>query len=86
MGYVCQSALDGDPGFTYWMPGVKLAEGGDGLGQVYKTPESAIGQGADVIIVGRGILHASDPVAEADLYRKRTFSALMARGSEQSDE
>jgi hypothetical protein len=41
-GYVCQSPLDGDPRFLYWTPGVKLAQGGDALGQKYRTPETAV--------------------------------------------
>jgi hypothetical protein len=38
-------------------------------------------QGADIVIVGRGILQAADQVAEAEQYRQRSFKALMERGS-----
>lgn len=48
---------------------------GDGKGQVWRTPEVAIREGADVIIVGRGILKAEDRGREAERYRKRGWEA-----------
>ncbi|MFA5351696.1 MAG: orotidine-5'-phosphate decarboxylase [Candidatus Gracilibacteria bacterium] len=56
-------------------PGIQLATGGDDLGQTYNTPEKAIGLGADVIIVGRGITGAENPVAEAEKYREAGWVA-----------
>ncbi len=39
---------------------MKLKAGGDGLGQQYLTPQTAIGKNhSDVIIVGRGIIQVS---------------------------
>jgi len=58
------------------VPGIKLAAGGDDLGQTYNTPEKAIQNGADVIIVGRGIIAAEDPAAEAEKYRKAGWEAV----------
>jgi uridine monophosphate synthetase len=52
-----------------FVPGIKLAQGGDNLGQTYNTPKKAVENGADVLIVGRGIFQADDPVAEAEKYR-----------------
>lgn len=56
-------------------PGIKLGEGSDGLAQTYNTPQKAIKNGADVIIVGRGIIQADDPVVEAERYRKAGWEA-----------
>lgn len=61
--------------FLIMTPGIKLQEGGDGLGQTYNTPEKAIQNGADVIIVGRGIYENADPLAEAEKYRAAGWEA-----------
>jgi len=60
-------------------PGIKLASSGDGLGQSYATPQSAITAGSDVIIVGRGIYGADDPASEADKYRRLAWDAYEKR-------
>lgn len=61
------------------MPGVKKEAGSDAMGQQYITIEDAINGGADCIIVGRGILKADDPEAEAKLYRERAWKAYEVR-------
>jgi len=49
------------------------------LGQQYNTPENVIGkQGSDVIIVGRGIYEADDPVAEAKKYKEAGLTAYLS--------
>jgi orotidine 5'-phosphate decarboxylase subfamily 1 len=60
-----------------FVPGIKLAAGGDDLGQTYNTPEKAISNGADVIIVGRGIFQADDPAVEAEKYRAAGWNAAL---------
>ncbi|KAK3543155.1 hypothetical protein QTP70_011938 [Hemibagrus guttatus] len=55
---------------------------GDELGQQYTTPEQVIRlKGSDIIIVGRGILSASDRRKEAEKYRKAGWEAYLSRVS-----
>jgi len=63
------------------MPGVKKEAGSDAMGQQYITIEQAVSGGADCIIVGRGILQAEDPKAEAKLYRERAWKAYENRNN-----
>jgi orotidine 5'-phosphate decarboxylase subfamily 1 len=56
-------------------PGIKIAPGNDKLGQTYNTPEKAISNGSDVIIVGRGIYEADDPATAAKIYREAGWAA-----------
>lgn len=76
MGFITQHALSDAPQWINMTPGVQLDTGGDGLGQQYVTPEKAILEnGTDIIIVGRGIIAANDPVAVAKIYRERAWEA-----------
>ena len=82
IGFICQKKLVNDPSFIHFTPGVKLAEGGDTLGQQYNTPQKVITErGTDVIIVGRGITQAKDPLAEAKRYREEAWKAIQMRVS-----
>lgn len=79
IGFICLKKLSDDPTFIHMTPGVQLKAGSDALGQQYQTIEDAINAGTDVIIVGRGILTAKDPEAEAQLYQKRGWEAYVKR-------
>ena len=90
IGFIAQHALNSEPGdnFLTLTPGVSLPPKGrpgdklhgDGLGQQYNTPRTVVyEQGADVIIVGRGIVNADDPATEAERYRKEAWAAYEAR-------
>lgn len=80
IGFVTQHALSPDPHWINFTPGIKLETGHDALGQQYVTPEKAIIEnGADIIIVGRGILNAKDPLVEAHKYRERGWKSYLKR-------
>ncbi|MFZ2314814.1 MAG: orotidine-5'-phosphate decarboxylase [Gammaproteobacteria bacterium] len=80
IGFITQHALSTDPHWINFTPGIQLKNNGDELGQQYKTPEQAILEnGADVIIVGRGIIHAADSVAMAVKYREAGWNAYLKR-------
>jgi orotidine 5'-phosphate decarboxylase subfamily 1 len=80
IGFITMRQLIDDPCFINMTPGVQLVAGGDSLGQQYNTPENVIGkQKSDIIIVGRGIYEANNPVAEAKKYREAGWQAYLAR-------
>ena len=57
------------PNFLLLIPGVQMNSTGDSLGQTYIDPATATKNGADAIIVGRGITHAKDIEKAAEAYR-----------------
>ncbi|KAI5806085.1 Orotidine 5'-phosphate decarboxylase domain-containing protein [Geopyxis carbonaria] len=83
MGFIAMGAVARESESDDWIvmtPGVNMGSAGDGLGQQYKTPDLTIRiNGADVIIVGRGILNAADPAAEAERYRAAGWEAYKNR-------
>ena len=91
MGFVSQETLNTEVGdqFISMTPGCQLppesgdgdAEvAGDGKGQQYNTPGKIIGlMGNDIVIVGRGIIKAANPVKEAERYRKKAWEAYEER-------
>lgn len=64
--------------FVHMTPGIKLQKGGDGLGQQYNDPKSAIARGSDVLIVGRGVYKAEDPKSAAQEYQKAGWEAYLS--------
>lgn len=77
MGFIARGAFPGSENFLIITPGVKLTAGTDTQGQQYLTPETAIINGSDVIIVGRGITQSADPVAEAQKYQRAGWEAYL---------
>lgn len=93
MGYISQETLNTDPEdqFLSMTPGCQLPPAGeddeakvkgDGKGQQYNTPKKIVGElGCDIIIVGRGIIKAENPVEEAERYRAKAWEAYEERVS-----
>jgi uridine monophosphate synthetase len=89
IGFIAQRSLNEEendnfltmtPGVSLPPPGKEGEKMGDGLGQQYNTPRKIVlEQGADVIIVGRGIYGADDRAAEAEKYRKEAWAAYEER-------
>ena len=59
-----------DESFLLLTPGVNRLVVGDQLDQRYKTPQQAIKDGSDIIIVGRGITQSTDMKIEAEIYQR----------------
>ncbi|KAH8384164.1 hypothetical protein KR009_012320 [Drosophila setifemur] len=80
-GVVCQSSdAFAFPGLLQLTPGVKIDESVDQLGQQYQTPEHVVKErGADIGVVGRGILKAANPEQAAQTYRDRLWAAYKDR-------
>lgn len=79
IGHVCQSNVFSDPGLIQLTPGVKLTETSDNLGQQYNTPESVVNSGADLAVVGRGIIEATDRLSALLQYKNQLWSAYKNR-------
>jgi uridine monophosphate synthetase len=77
LGFIAQHKLSNEPHWIYLTPGVQLQTGRDNLGQQYTTPEQALNQGTDIIIVGRGIVSSPDLEQTAKLYRQAGWNAYL---------
>ncbi|XP_074603038.1 uridine 5'-monophosphate synthase-like [Brevipalpus obovatus] len=79
-GFISQSRVSSDPTHIHFTPGVHLNSKGDSMGQQYVSPEEAVVQrGADLIVVGRGILDAPNRLEAAIMYKQRAFSSYCER-------
>lgn len=91
MGFISQETLNTEPEdqFLSMTPGCQLPPedagedaviDGDGKGQQYNTPKKIVGlMGNDIVIVGRGIISAPNPRAEAERYRRSAWAAYEER-------
>jgi uridine monophosphate synthetase len=91
MGFISQETLNSaaEDQFLSMTPGCQLPPeeddedadiAGDGKGQQYNTPKKIVGlMGNDIIIVGRGIIKAANPIAEAERYRRSAWEAYEER-------
>lgn len=76
VGYVAQSSFP-KSSLIHMCPGISISKTSDSLGQQYRSPEQAIADGADIVIVGRGICNADNIEEIAELYKNRSFAAYM---------
>ncbi|XP_074157548.1 uridine 5'-monophosphate synthase [Sminthopsis crassicaudata] len=80
IGFISGSRVSKKPELLHLTPGVQIQAGADNLGQQYNSPQEVIGnRGSDVIIVGRGILTASNHLEAAEMYRKAAWEAYLTR-------
>ncbi|KAL9608840.1 MAG: hypothetical protein Q9167_006345 [Letrouitia subvulpina] len=82
LGFIAQESMNREPEdrFLSVVPGVHLGENGDGKGQRWKGPLEVVrDEGADVVIVGRGVLGAKDRRAEAERYRMEAWKGYEER-------
>lgn len=82
IGFVTQNKVLEDDGFVNFTPGIGIAESKDNLGQQYNDPRFVTSKrGSDVIIVGRHIYKARDPLVEAIRYREQGWLGYLDRVS-----
>ncbi|XP_053607763.1 uridine 5'-monophosphate synthase [Plodia interpunctella] len=83
MGFVCQNKdTFNNPGLIQLTPGVQLESSKDDMGQIYNTPEKVILEnGADVIVVGRGIVASKSPESQALIYKEALWKCYTKRVS-----
>eukprot|EP01116_Phalansterium_solitarium_P018513 TRINITY_DN4923_c0_g1_i1.p1 TRINITY_DN4923_c0_g1~~TRINITY_DN4923_c0_g1_i1.p1 ORF type:complete len:503 (-),score=121.26 TRINITY_DN4923_c0_g1_i1:183-1640(-) len=79
IGFISKSKVSDDPSFINMSPGIQLQQGGDTLGQQYDTPEAAVANGSDIIIVGRGVYASGDAAEQAKLYQEAGWNAYLKR-------
>lgn len=77
MGCVTQSYLQRD--FIHMTPGVHLKSDSGRFGQQYKSPYEAIQNGADIIIVGNGIIRSEDIKKVSILYQEEGWNAYLKK-------
>lgn len=80
-GFVCQHRKTfNNPGLIQLTPGVQMETSKDNLGQVYNTPDKVIlDKGADIAVVGRGIIAAKNPKTQAKFYREALWQSYLKR-------
>lgn len=78
IGFITQKKLTNEPWLINMTPGVQSESQGDNLGQQYTSPRDAIIENDnDIIIVGRGIYQADDPLQAAKHYRQEGWQAYL---------
>ena len=80
LGVITQKNEINDPKVLYFTPGVNTNCKTDQNDQNYRSPEDAIKRdNCDIIIVGRGISHADDPIKTAILYKNLSWNAYLEK-------
>lgn len=74
IGFICQQKIS-DNSFIYCVPGISLEAKNDNSNQKYTHPITAIENGADILIIGRGIINKQDVKKETELYQSISWKA-----------
>lgn len=75
-GWITNHRLTDNPDHIHFTTGIKIGDLSDSLGQQYKTPQLAMSQGSDILIVGRGIIHSSNQAEIAKVYRDASWEQV----------
>ncbi len=79
-GFISLRKLSNQPGLIHFTPGIKLEKGIDSLGQQYRSLDDILKKNqSDIVIVGRDIMTATDPVAKAALYREKAWGTYLSK-------
>ena len=68
-GFICQEKLSSSTNLLSFVPGVNRHTSSDTSDQKYTTPECAMEKGADVLIIGRGIINSTNMLEECNIYK-----------------
>jgi orotidine-5'-phosphate decarboxylase len=68
IGFICQHKI-ADSDFLYMIPGINLESKTDNSDQHYITPQEAMERGADIMIIGRGIIGKANILEECKKYQ-----------------
>lgn len=79
IGFIAQHKLSQN--LLTFTPGIGLKSGKDRQGQRYRTIEQAVKRGSDVLIVGREITQATDPLAIAKKIKERIWNVPKSSSS-----
>lgn len=83
LGFISQHRLCEEPDFLYFTPGIGIKEGSDSLGQNHRDPRDAVlTRGTDVVIVGRQIYNAKDPVESSKRHKELAWKAYLERSTQ----
>lgn len=80
LGFICQTKISNN--FLHFIPGVNRHVKKDNSDQKYILPEIAIKNGADVVIIGRGITNQKDILEECKIYQKICWDLYKLRISQ----
>lgn len=74
VGFICQKFISAE--FLHFSPGIRLGGGDDNVGQAYSHPVKVLEQGTDILIIGRGIYQAKDPISATREYRDLSWNLV----------
>jgi orotidine 5'-phosphate decarboxylase subfamily 1 len=72
-GFIAQETFVNDRSWIYFGPGVSQSAKNDSFGQSYRSVESILAAGIDVVVIGRAICQATDPLGAAIEYKNRAW-------------